>query len=824
MKTNKSFFSVRNYSVQSLLCFLLLSLSASTPALLPQITSAEGNNTAVMLPEGEQVFKILVDKNGIYDISAADLIAKGMSASLSPDNIQLMHYGEAVSWELISDPSGNPNLFDQNDKIRFYGWTFDESRSEKMYVNENVFWVIPGRSAASVADAASASAGTVVTAVEHTQRIEVDDAFSSMTMTETDWTSQNAEPDHFFWLPVRRTSTQDSNTVNLEFGLTHPSSVTSNATIQAHIAVPQDAQNVPGKAEMADPNSGVASANYSPGDVFTLERSIANNLLVNGQNPLSFRISRLNANDSAGRFFINFLDVTYQKDLSGDDDALEFSYSATGNHTFEVNNFTASAASDFVVYDISNRKAPEKLSASAAGGSAYRFNATLDGKADYFVASENGVIYVSSSNIEAYTPPALSPQNGGADWLAIGPQMFVDINGTTNDLTGLSQHRATYGHLTTHVVAFEDVVNQYGYGFASSHGLIRFLQHAHTNWDLRYAVLGGDGHYNPRKLACGSCTVGNADFNTDVDSLIPIHYSYTDIYQGLIPSDYYYSLLSGDDLVPEIAVGRLSVETTAQLQDAVSKIITYETNLSAADSWQDEVLITHDWPKDVADNEFRVNSEQMEAKFEQHGFNVNVAGLDSQPSDNDPAVSSLRSTLAQETADGVSVVSWWGHGSINNWGDSNVISVDQLLNNQLLSNIDKPFVSITHNCLDGNFAYPGWNGLGETLLRMGEASTGNALYRNTGSAAHFGSTGLGLLQHHKLVSDSLMEGFLEKGLVTIGDGVNYAKVKYLAYTEENLTVPTAELFSYNLLGDPAMVLFKANQSGISSSVSKTSVE
>ncbi|MEM9777689.1 MAG: C25 family cysteine peptidase, partial [Chloroflexota bacterium] len=136
----------------------------------------------------------------------------------------------------------------------------------------------------------------------------------------------------------------------------------------------------------------------------------------------------------------------------------------------------------------------------------------------------------------------------------------------------------------------------------------------------------------------------------------------------------------------------------------------------------------------------------------------------------------------------------------------------------------KPFVSITHNCLDGNFAYPGWNGLGETLLRMGEASTGNALYRNTGSAAHFGSTGLGLLQHHKLVSDSLMEGFLEKGLVTIGDGVNYAKVKYLAYAEENLTIPTAELFSYNLLGDPAMVLFKANQSGISSSVSKTSVE
>ena len=152
------------------------------------------------------------------------------------------------------------------------------------------------------------------------------------------------------------------------------------------------------------------------------------------------------------------------------------------------------------------------------------------------------------------------------------------------------------------------------------------------------------------------------------------------------------------------------------------------------------------------------------------------------------------------------------------------MSVNQVLNNLLLPNVDKPFVSITHNCLDGNFAYPGWNALGETLQRVGENSESSALYRNTGSAAHFGATGLGFLEEHEAISDKLVEGIFDKGLTVFGDAINYSKIEYIKTLETNLTITESELYSYNLLGDPAMVLFKADTSSISTSVSKSPIE
>lgn len=237
------------------------------------------------------------------------------------------------------------------------------------------------------------------------------------------------------------------------------------------------------------------------------------------------------------------------------------------------------------------------------------------------------------------------------------------------------------------------------------------------------------------------------------------------------------------------------------------------------------MLFAHDWPDRVPSNFFRVESERAQEKAQSHGFSPTVAGLNTEPADvDDPAAIALRQTIAEAASEGISLLVWRGHGSISNWSGGDVMSTEKILNNQLLPNLDKPFVSITHNCLDGNFAYPGWEGLGETLVNLGENSTGAAFNRHAGSAAHFSATGLGYIEEHEVIADFLLEALFDKGLTTFGDAINYTKVQYLDAVPGDPNVSIAQLYNYNLLGDPAMEVFNAELTSITGSSSLSNYE
>ncbi len=779
------------------------------------------------LPVGETVFKIEIDEEGIYEVSASTLRNLGMSPSLNPANIQVLHNGNPIAWELVSDSSGQAAVFDQNDKIRFYGWPFDESRAERLFVNSNIFWIVPGVPAESVEPAAGGPPSTpVVKSVTTTTQLEIDDHFSSMFMVESDWANEGAEPDHYFWTTISRSFGDEVVTKTIAIDLPHPTNSATPATIEA-VSAARAAGNTPGRASMILPDGGQVDYDFYLGDIFSLTDSLPNNMLSNGANTITFQHSQLGDSDSAGNFYVNYLNVTYQQDLKATDNFLSFSHSSTGATTFELSGFSASAANDLTIWNISDRHNPTALTASSAGSGAYRFNETGNGVTDFAIASSSGIKTVATSAVSAYTVKNLEPAAGYADWLAISYGGFIDIGSTTDDVNGLAAHRANYSNLTTQVVDIEDVVNQYGFGFPTSHAVKAFITHAYQDWDqpVRYVLLVGDGHYNPRHLACSTCSAGGANFQTTADSLIPIHHSYTDPNQGLIPSDYRYSLLTGDDLISEIGIGRITAETPQQVQDAVGKIIAYEDNLLQDLDWAENMLFAHDWPDRVPSNFFRVESERAQDKARSHGFSPTVAGLNTKPADvDDPAAIALRQTISEAAAEGISLLVWRGHGSINNWSGGDVMSTEKILNNQLLPNLDKPFISITHNCLDGNFAYPGWEGLGETLVNLGENSTGAAINRHAGSAAHFSATGLGYIEEHEVIADYLFEALFDKGLTTFGDAINYAKVKYLSAVPSDPNVSIAQLYNYNLLGDPAMEVFNAELTSITGDSSLSSYE
>ncbi len=70
---------------------------------------------------------------------------------------------------------------------------------------------------------------------------------------------------------------------------------------------------------------------------------------------------------------------------------------------------------------------------------------------------------------------------------------------------------------------------------------------------------------------------------------------------------------------------------------------------------------------------------------------------------------------------------------------------------------------------------------------------------NRGSVAHWSSAGLGYSSEHTVLHSGFYEGMFDKGLNSIGDAANFAKVKY--YQSGSYI---SEVYGFILLGDAAM--------------------
>ncbi|MFQ5342338.1 MAG: C25 family cysteine peptidase, partial [Anaerolineae bacterium] len=145
------------------------------------------------------------------------------------------------------------------------------------------------------------------------------------------------------------------------------------------------------------------------------------------------------------------------------------------------------------------------------------------------------------------------------------------------------------------------------------------IQGAYDNWDVapKYVLLIGDAEY------------------------VPTHYKTLHPYesmaggkgtQGYTATDLYYVTLQGNDYVPDIAIGRLSVDTAEEADDRVDGIINYEKNPVTDSSFYNTVTIaayfqdgvSGGWsPDGIADSRFAQTSEDLALFFSKPQYNIN---------------------------------------------------------------------------------------------------------------------------------------------------------------------------------------------------------
>lgn len=752
---------------------------------------------ATVLPIGLDTYKIELHQDGIYQISADDLQAAGMDiANIDPATLQMLYRGQPVAYQFIGD---GDTVLESGELIRFYGWAFTGSRLEKQFISENVYWLWAGGTAVSIPTIPNEANQGFPIVQEFPESITVDTPEIYHFHTRTNqWEQYPNEPDAWY-IDYFLKSTQTSLTRNYTIILPDPAPSGPDAVILAEIMT-RDTPNINniyqthiGRVNI-NSDATYGENTWGPKENVNVTHTVPITVLQNFTNTIHYTTVTTTTSTARERLYTNRVTVDYTRQLKALHDQLIFTAPDSGSHEFQVQNFTQADPAQVLVWDISQPTQPVQIEMTgfiSQTGSTYQYQiGRTHGDNGRFIATTTSHI-LTPTTISQYIPVSLAPPTNQAQWLAITHSDFITA------ATTLAAHRTdpTFNGFTTWVVDIHHILNQYGYGLPLPGAIRAYLTYALGHWDIApsYVTLFGDATFDPLHLPCATgCAAG---FDANAPTYLVTDLIFEDPYQGLIPSDHTLVLLSGDDILADMAIGRIAANTALEAQTAVDKIIQYETMQLDPATWatHQNILMVADNTDDAGD--FCAENQSMRARLPAN-FNVTALCL---PDSTVTATLQLQAEMQTAVNTGISILNYRGHGSVWAWADESILSATST---DFWFNSNKPAVILSADCLDGYFTYPGLPGLGESFLKLHD----DAL-PNIGTAAHWSSTGLGTTYEHSALLNDLYLAIFRDGVTTLGDAINIAKAGYLqsGYME-------AELYSFFLQGDPAMWLYRPDLS------------
>lgn len=737
---------------------------------------------AVPLPIGVDTYKIAINQDGIYEVTYADLAAAGMAVnSVNPLTFQMMAGGNPVAYQFIGD---NDTTFEPGEKVRFYGWKFNGRRTEKQFIANNIVWLWAGGTPATIATASNTAGqgNPIATNYPASLTTEPENSFFA---TWTVWDNFPNEPDAWYWdyISTSGTPVNVNYTVNLPDPDPSGTAVTTVAEFFSRITLTAQNPHLVHTTFNNDPT--MATGTWYGLRSVNITNTLPSTAILDGANTFHVEVA-----SPVDQLYLNRITVDYLRQLKAVNNQLFFNPASPTATEFRIGRFSENNPANVLVWDVTNPQQPVQIQMNAgnisgsAGDYTYAVGRTPAANAQILATTASNIL--SPVAISQYIPPSIEPPNSRADWLAI-----THINFYSAALT-LADHRAnvSFGAFQTYVVDQADIINQYGFGLPLPAAIHDYLAHALQDWDIapRYVLMMGDATQNPRNLACQE-TCSTWDPNAPTYLITDLVFE--DPFQGLIPSDFPFVLLSGDDLIPDMAIGRIAADTLAEANNAVDKIITYDQNQfePANIAWQKNFLFVADDTDSGGDfcAENATTSANLPTDFHQDHL-----CLPTPPTTVN--TNALIYTMSQHiNNEGISILNYRGHGGINRWAGGSSGSILSTGAMGFWQNPEQPVVILSADCLDGHFAWPGLPALSEQILKL----------QTTGSAAHWSSTGLGYTFQHTILHAGFYNGAFRKGLPAVGDAANYGKYLYLLSGNFE-----SELYSFTLQGDPAMQLFR----------------
>jgi hypothetical protein len=688
---------------------------------------------------GAESFKVAITRDGLYEIGYSDLLKVGaVPSAIDPRTVKLFNLGDEIPLFITGN---HDNAFDSTDCVVFWG-----SASKSAYSDTNMYWLSwNSGNGKRMRDRDLSLRGGYPLAASYpwTHHFEENHIYYATVY-------EGEGKDHWLWgLLVGPCSRQ--------YSLDTPGVVTGSydAQLTLRFLGKTDAGH---SVQVMINGEMIGSVSWSGMSEYEATLSFPCSVLRADGNVLEVDIPQSSLDQS----YLNWFEVHYRRGFEASNNTLQFSDDSPGGNQFRITSFTDSVVD---VFCLSDRHDVEH----GVGYSVIREDAGYDLiMAD---STENGeYLAITNDHIEHPArivrdrPSDLHSPLQGADYIIISHEKFL------TSITPLANFRRSQG-LRVAVVDVNDIYDEFNYGNADPAAIKAFLSFCYGNWCKpapTFVLLVGDASTDYRH--------SDPTFNVNY---VPTHLFISQADYFETASDDWFVQIAGEDMLPDMLVGRFPAQTTKDAEAMVSKVIEYETQAAGTPSSRKIVLVSDN--SDIGGdfegicNRFADNY-IIPAGFDPTKLYVSQYG------------SNCRDYIVRAIDHGAVLCNYVGHGSTDIWGAENIFNSSDISG---LSNAGKyPFV-FTCACLNGYFPHVEDDYcIAEEFLRASQK----------GAVACLSHSGMEYSYCSEIMGNGLYDALLTRNDYIVGSAACEAKVSYLGQLPD-LSDQAAML---TLLGDPAL--------------------
>jgi len=481
------------------------------------------------------------------------------------------------------------------------------------------------------------------------------------------------------------------------------------------------------------------------------DNPLPNSFLYHGANNLYISLPGIPGIENQ-QVLLDYFDVTYWQLYKTDTDKMKFTEpqdKPLGLFQFELDNFSNDQISVYklgtsyienihVESFLGNGNPPFKISFQ---------DSLLNHNTEYYAVTEE--MKKQPVKILPNIPSNLKSQMNLANYIVI---TLSDFRENVN-LLQFKQKWEEEGKIVR-IVYLQDIFDEFNFGIRSAQSIKDFIQYAYNNWSgsgVSHVLFLGDGITDERDDS------PNRNYN-----LIPFKNVWVQKW-GAIASDNWIGCIVGDDLVPDVAIGRINIWDESQIEDVVNKTIQYIDQPNFEDLWHSHVTLAAGGNQGEG-SQFAEQSEIVRSTWIPDEFNVSRVYCN--PGNLPNTYAGNTTSLIDNINDGTLYLQFMGHGGGHVWADYNLLNLSDI---SIFNNDNLPFVA-SFSCYGSAFGTPQISCLGEALI----------LQPNYGAIGHIGFTGYGYVNGDLVLSRNLTEAIFDKQVPSIGESVSFAKAKFFA--------------------------------------------